>query len=148
MIVNNDCTTITISSDLIDQFVDAFPTPAWDLVFNRTCGCEGEATSVEITPEDVDVQNNTITVSIPVGVSTLTLSRVETNGDRTDDTLCYFNSCGVECDIVELVAAGNHDAWEYFQALQLVNVCDSCTCEKACLIWTELSNILNTEQCA
>lgn len=149
MQVFNDCTTQYITSDLIDDFVDAFPTPGFTLSFSTSCGCSGESTEVELEPADIAVlvAPNRYTINVAVGIHNIKLIKRD-GATTTIDSLCYFNQCGVECNIVELVAAGNHDAWKYFEALRLVNECDSCTCEQACTIWEELSTILNQSPCA
>lgn len=149
MQVFNDCITQYITSELIDEFVDAFPEPGFTLSLQTSCGCSGENVTVELEPSDISVlvAPNRYVLSLPVGIHNLKLIKREGN-TQTEDALCYFNECGLICDIVDLVAEGNHDAWKYFEALRLVNECDECTCTKACVIWEELSKILNQSPCA
>lgn len=149
MVVFNDCEEQYITSDLIDEFVDAFPSPSFTLSLQTSCSCNQGTTTVELEPADIYVLTapNRYVISLPVGLHQLKLIKVD-GTERTEESLCYFNQCGIECDIVDLVAEGNHDAWEYFEALRLVNECDTCSCNKACVIWEELSKILNRSVCA
>jgi hypothetical protein len=149
MVIVNDCQSIYATSDLIDEFVDAFPTPSFKLILRQDCCCNGSFVSTEIAPDQIETTTgiNKLPLSLATGLHNLQLVK-ETTTSNTTESLCFFNECGLECKIVELVAEGNHDAWKFFEALRLVNVCDSCTCEKACVIWQELSKILNQPICA
>lgn len=147
MVIFNDCTSQYITSDLINQFINQLPSPDFTLKLEHTCCCGTDTVTTQITGEILDAINGRLPTTFTVGLHNVKLIK-ETSTSRTVESLCFFNQCGLECKIVELVADGNHSAWEYFEALRLVNICDSCTCDKACAIWQELSKILNQPACA
>jgi len=149
MVIFNDCESQYATSALIDDFVNAFPTPSFKLILQQDCCCSGSFVSTEIQPTDIETTTGTnkLPLTLAAGLHNLKLVK-ETTTSLTTEALCFFNECGLECKIVELVAEGNHEAWKFFEALRLVNVCDSCTCDKACVIWQELSKILNQPVCA
>lgn len=147
MVIFNDCELQYITSDLITEFINDNPNQDFTLTLEQTCCCGTDTVSTEITIDALDIQNYRLPTLFPSGLHNIKLIK-ETTTSRTVESLCFFNECGIQCKIVELVANGNHTAWEYFEALRLVNICDSCTCDKACVIWQELSKILNQEPCA
>lgn len=146
----SDCTSITISSDLVDQYITDLPDPGiLRLIVTHNCG-----TPVEIDFEEADITlGSPNTISIPL--ADLEMTDVFTNGvyrfklayigDLT--SVEYYNqyvACEVECALVNHYAEfKDSSAYAYHQILQRIGACDEYTYENACELWDELKYLVD-----
>jgi hypothetical protein len=145
-------TVAKIYSTLIDEFVDNFPSPAFTLTLGRDANCASPSLQ-EIEPADVKSEMVRIDcgplqaayfieVTLGLGPHSLTLTKNDESTITTEE-YCHVNLNGLECDVVDAYVGGNEEAWLLFEALRSAQECTLCVCDKLCVIYTRLQEILN-----
>ena len=148
MIVTSNCDTgaITITSDLISDYIDESPTFPSTLTIETTVNGGATVTST-LSIDDFDLQALSYTLDADDGVYSFKLKKQLDNTLEVEEK-CFFHSCSTQCEVITCLADGKSDIWKYFQALNYMEGCELCTCEKGVVLWNKIQSYLTDNKCS
>lgn len=153
---NTLCSSLTISSTLLDDWVANQGTKTLTVAFRSHCDAtlyskvieiadisgDGAATpySFNLVPADYETTN-----ILPQGVHTIKLTlTVTSTSSKTNETGCKIVACDLECQVRDFQAANlDSNIWMWYNALTIGESCDQCSCEESCSIWDHIQEMLN-----
>ena len=137
--------TATITNNILyleDQWILDLVASTADLTISTTYNC-GETVTVSLTAGDI--VDDQYSINVEEGPYYIVLTNITDPNNIQTKTLCAVNLTEeTQCKVADKIEEKcNENLASYYVALQLVNNCSECTCEKACSIYEEILNILN-----
>lgn len=146
----NNCETILLTSPSLEDFVsELYETP---VAVHIDCG--NNQFDLELTLpnfEEIDsVQYLVLTPELlnqegklSDGIYYIKVTVTENNQDKTIEDICIFLGCDLKCLLIDYLAENpKSDVFKYEMALNWINDCDVCSCDKGRLIYNTLLDIL------
>ncbi len=167
--VDNDLLTIT--SDLIDDYVTVLPSKPWTLALTVKVNCETEFTFT-LDDSTIDLINSEFTL-LPADfnqdtvfdnqvISFSLLKTTVSTGATEVQTYCLFIDKDLKCQVIDFIGAtiSSNESTDdillvqsLYSSLLNVNDCSDCDCEDGCIIFEYLTSLLGgttttTSNCA
>jgi len=154
MTITSNCDTITITGTIITDFISQYLTSNVEVMIRPNCCCDQDseffiwaegafsnsynqsARTFTVTPEDMGLEANT---EFPNGVLHVLMTGTSANGDYSTEKACHLLDCDLKCAVQDkMYQDKNSIAMSLFNALQWVEDCADCECQKACAILDSL----------
>lgn len=149
----SNCASFTITSDLITDWV---ADNTIELTLNVYKNCTD--TPVELEAADIDSGSTLVVTAASLGQTSIleddiyVLELVSVDGNTTTtEVYCLFINCDTKCRIITYLADNlNSNIYHLYLALTNGEVCTDADCANACVIFNEISRLLedsNTKPC-
>lgn len=132
-----------ISDSWIDAFVDG--TDEITISYKHNCG---DLVTLNPSLSDINADNQYV-LDIMEGVYYVTLTNTtDQNNIQTQNLCVVYLTEDTKCKVTEVIAE-DYDLKiaSYYTALNLVNSCTECKCDKACTIYDEFIKLIDNGNC-